>query len=200
MDRIKQGHVSTAREFFSTELKTVMERHQIQTKYESFEYLVDLLTRFIDTEKFYARSAEGKLEENYLITLYGQYLEADAASKVIILRRLGDVCLFVTGFFADSLSRKLVDVDYYAGMGGTAYWQLSMMHPPFKPLYQELSQKFKSLSGVLEEMSERSGMQSNTNLLRLYEKWLITGSDRLKSVLASNGIPAPVKIDKNQKH
>ena len=37
------------------------------------------------------------------------------------LKQIGDVSLFVSGFFSDSLRRKLVDVDYYVSIGGVAY-------------------------------------------------------------------------------
>jgi hypothetical protein len=199
MDRVKQAAVGAARDFFSGELKVVMQKQQVQAKNDSFEYLVDLLMRFMESEKFYVRNPEGKLEENYLVKLYAQYLEGDAATKRIALRRLGDVCLFVTGFFADSLNRKLVDIDYYSGMGGTAYWKLSQMQVG-STLFEELAVKFKSFSSIFTEMSERSGLQTNSDLLRLYEKWLETGNDRLKSLLANHGITSPIKVDKKQKH
>jgi hypothetical protein len=48
-------------------------------------------------------------------------------------------------------------------------------------------------------MSSRSGIQSNADLLRLYEKWLITRSDRLRSLLGEHGIAAPIDIDWNTK-
>mgnify|MGYP002137355912 CR=1 FL=1 len=37
------------------------------------------------------------------------------------MRAMGDFSLYIAGFFSDSLKRKLVDVDYYIGMGGAAY-------------------------------------------------------------------------------
>ncbi len=41
---------------------------------------------------------------------------------------------------------------------------------------------------VLAEISERSHLGTNSDLLRLYEKWLCTGSERLKAKLAEFGI------------
>ena len=37
------------------------------------------------------------------------------------LQRLGDVSLFIAGFFAQSFARKLIDIDYHIAMGGRAY-------------------------------------------------------------------------------
>ena len=42
-----------------------------------------------------------------------------------LLKKLGDRSLYISGFFADSLQRKVVDVDYYAEMGGVAYGALA---------------------------------------------------------------------------
>src|SRR5690349_8945105 len=52
-------------------------------------------------------------------------LEAGGMQQRVSLRRIGDMSLFVSGFFADSLRRKLVDVDYYVNIGGYAYTALS---------------------------------------------------------------------------
>ena len=42
------------------------------------------------------------------------------------LQRLGDVSLFVAGFFAHSFARKLIDIDYHIAMGGQAYGTLAL--------------------------------------------------------------------------
>src|SRR5438270_2574230 len=44
--------------------------------------------------------------------------------RVRQLKDVGDTSLYVSGFFADSLQRKLVYVDYYFLMGGAAYNEL----------------------------------------------------------------------------
>jgi len=41
------------------------------------------------------------------------------------LKEVGDTSLYVAGFFAKSLTRSLVDVDYYVGLGQSAYAQLA---------------------------------------------------------------------------
>jgi len=41
------------------------------------------------------------------------------------LRQIGDSSLFISVFFADSLHRKLVDVDYYVSIAARAYTALS---------------------------------------------------------------------------
>ena len=50
---------------------------------------------------------------------------SNAEQRSRILQRLGDVSLFMAGFFAQSFERKLVDIDYHIAMGGRAYGTLA---------------------------------------------------------------------------
>ena len=105
------------------------------------------------------------------------------------LKEIGDVALFVSGFFSDSLNRKLVDVDYYVSIGGRAYNVLSRVETDtFSPVFAELGEKFVGFVDVLSEVSERTSCTSNSDLLRLYEKWLKTGSRRSGQLLVERGV------------
>jgi hypothetical protein len=194
MEKSKVVSVTIAKDFFAKELRSIMEKRKIQAEKTSFDYLVELLLSSIESDLFFAKNASGKLEDNFLVGLYAEYLQGTPESKKLTLKRLGDVCLMVTGFFPDSLNRKVVDVDYYFGMGGSAYGELAKNHAGGKT-FEELSIKFKVFSNVLGEVSERSGLHSNGDLLRLYERWLHTGSDRIKEILSEKGIHAPLLID-----
>ena len=89
----------------------------------------------------------------------------------------------------DSLNRKLVDVDYYVSIGGSAYNALSRVETDtFSPVFAELAEKFVGFVDVLSEVSERTSCASNADLLRLYEKWLKTGSRRSGQLLVERGV------------
>ena len=104
-------------------------------------------------------------------------------------RQIGDVSLFMSGFFSDSLQRKLVDVDYYVSIGGYAYNALSRVETDtFSPVFAELAEKFVGFVDVLSEVSERTSCASNADLLRLYERWLKTGSRRSGQLLVERGV------------
>src|SRR4051812_3105914 len=92
----KSDGVSEVRRFFADELKSVMEKRQISTKPDAFGYLVDLLIRFLESDAFFAKNADGKLENNVLAEIYAQYVQGPPEVKKMALRRLGDVCLMVT--------------------------------------------------------------------------------------------------------
>lgn len=201
MNNQKPKAILDAKEFFSNELKTLIHKTKITIDHEATNYLADLMVRYMDSKVFFAHDEEGRPQHNVLADLYSEYLNATHEQQKVVLRRLGDLCLMVSGFFPDSLNRKLVDLDYYFGMGGKAYWQLSelQLSVASRTLFKELSLKFKLLAEVLGELSNRSGLQTNTDLLRTYEKWLITGSDRLKALLSEKGIQA-VHFDNKTRH
>ena len=202
MSDVKTASVKAAREYFSGELKTALKRQKVSAESGSVDYLADLLLHYMKSENFFPTGVDGKLENNVLAELYGNYLKGNAQTKKANLKRLGDICLLITGLFPDSLRRKIVDIDYYLGMGGLAYRQLAhfQLNEFARTLFAELSAKFIPFSNVLCEMSERNGLQSNSDILRLYERWLLTGNDRLKGLLSEHGIATPVKVETKIRH
>ena len=112
------------------------------------------------------------------------------------LQRLGDVSLFVAGFFAQSFARKLVDIDYHIAMGGRAYGTLagSCGHGSrgraLSAVFAELAAKFQRLVDALNDVSEMSHAHSDRDLLRQYEIWLKTGSPRAHEILRRLGVDA----------
>jgi hypothetical protein len=146
-------------------------------------YVVHLLTGFIER-----RTGEHPDDEPLGVQL-ARALESGGIGQRATLKQVGDVSLFVSGFFADSLRRKLVDVDYYASIGGVAYQALSRYETDtFSPVFAELAAKFVAFVDVLSEVSERSSCASNMDLLRLYERWLKTGSRRSGQLLVERGV------------
>ncbi len=197
MERVKPATVTDLMDYFTLELKSVMELHRLSAREGSILYLASLLSKNIETERFFGVGADGKPSDTLLTELYIQYLQAREEEKRIILQRLGDLCLMISGYFAESIRKKIVDIGFYFGMGGSAYYALSSMvqERESKQTFDELSTKFQCFSNVLGEMSERSGLQSNKDVLKLYERWIETGSDRLKNLLDEKGIKTPFKIN-----
>ena len=128
-------------------------------------------------------------------------LEAGGTRQRASLRQIGDLSLFISGFFSDSLRRKLVDVDYYASIGGTAYMALSRHEADtLSPVFAELARKFVGFVDVLSEVSERTCCTSDADLLRLYERWLRTGSSRSGRLLLERGVVPNVQANVSRPH
>jgi hypothetical protein len=144
-------------------------------------YVVHLLSAFV------RRAGEGAREP--LGPKLVAALESSGIRQRATLKEIGDASLCVSGFFSDSLRRKLVDVDYYVTIGGQAYNALSRYESDaFSPVFAELADKFAAFVDVLSEVSERTSCTSNTDLLRLYERWLRTGSRRSGQLLLERGV------------
>src|SRR5437867_11957381 len=144
-------------------------------------YVVQLLTGFIQ------RSANNEGEP--LALQLAEALESGGNRQRATLRPVGDLSLFTSAFFSDSLRRRLVDIDYYVTIGGYAYNTLSRCESDtFSPVFAELADKFVSFVDVLSEVSERTACTTNQDLLRLYERWLKTGSRHSGQLLIERGV------------
>ncbi|MCS6837549.1 MAG: hypothetical protein NZ480_01765, partial [Bdellovibrionaceae bacterium] len=105
---------------------------------------------------------------------------------------LGDYSLYVAGFFSESLQRKLVDIDYYVNMGRMAFLSLSDLTKidTHGYVYRSLGQQFVKWVDVLNCVAEKSSLNSDAGLLRLYEKFLRTGSELALQKLLERGVVA----------
>jgi hypothetical protein len=144
--------------------------------------VVNLLASFMHLDSPGARADEA------LGVRLVKALAAEGAKQRDELRHVGDLSLFISGFFSDSLNRRLVDVDYYIQLGEHAYASLARRDGRFGDVFDELSGKFVAFVDVLSEVSEHSAITSNSDLLRLYEKWLRTKSRRSGDLLVARGI------------
>jgi hypothetical protein len=171
-------------EYFKELVETAMEHQHLAVRDVTSFYLVNLLTGFIHLDRSPATTSDEPLG----IRL-ARALQAGGSRQRDGLREVGDLSLFISGFFADSLTRSLVDIDYYIQLGECAYGSLARRgDPALGDVFDELAGKFTSCVDVLSEISERSALTSNTDVLRLYEKWLRTRSRRRADLLAERGI------------
>ncbi len=189
--------VANLQEFFRDHLHHALERQHVEVEDQTEHYVVNLLTLFARSEALYEQTPEGpKLKP--LVVMLTEALEArSAGDRHRSLQRLGDVSLFVAGFFAHSFARKLIDVDYHIAMGGRAYRTLAeaLAHTRSRVLAQvfaELAEKFQPLVDALNDVSETSYRHTDRDILRLYELWLKTGSRRSYRILRQLGVdPTP---------
>ena len=178
-------HHETPMEYFKDLVEGALEHQRIASSDHATFYLVSLLAGFVCPD----RSDGRPLPDEPLAVRLGRALHTGGVQQREGLRRVGDVSLFISGFFADSLARKLVDVEYYIALGGYAYGSLARHdEDACADIFAELAEKFVSYVDVVAEVSERSSMNTNTELLRLYEKWLRTGSRRNGELLVERGI------------
>ena len=186
--------VANLREFFRDTLHGALVRQHLSVEDHTEHYVVNLLTLFARSEALYESTGAG-LRLKPLAAMLGEALEAapGTAERHRNLQRLGDVALFIAGFFAHGFATRLIDIDYHIAMGGCAYGALaqSTAHGRGRILaavFAELSEKFQPMVDALQEVSESSCAQSDRDILRLYEIWLKTGSARSFAQLRRLGV------------
>ena len=185
--------VANLREFFKDSLHGALVKQHVSVEDQTEHYVVNLLTLYARSEALYDNTPDG-MRLKPLVAILGEALEAPCdAERNRALQRLGDVSLFIAGFFAHSFASKLIDIDYHIAMGGRAYAALAEANARGRvrvlgAVFAELAQKFQPLVDALNELSETSYSHSDRDILRLYEIWLKTGSARSYALLKRLGV------------
>ena len=183
--------VAQPQDFFRELITEALDHQKMVVQPETEFYLVNLLNQFMTTEKLYPRDGAGSVREEPLALMVKDALEQpQPRAQSAMFRHIGDVSLYVGGYFQDSLNRKLVDVDYYIDMGGAAYQRVAVRSDEevLRAVYQELANKFGSFVEVFAEVSDKTSPRTEKDLLRLYELWVRTRSGRAAKALQEAGI------------
>jgi len=182
------------KEFFRDSVSDALKNQNVDAQESTVFYVVNLLCHFARVDRLFEWTPEG-LTLQPLAFLYRDAVEAaSAAEKMRTLRRLGDVSLFVSGILTGSLDRKAVDINYYIAMGGNAYRSLSDNVPDddhgrgWGEVFHELADKFAAFVEVLNEVGDRSDLDSDRDILRLYDEWTRNNSPRAAMKLRRLGI------------
>jgi hypothetical protein len=184
----------SAVEFFKELVDGALAHQRLAANELTAFYVVQLLASFVERP-----AAPDEDEHEPLALRLARALDAGGHRQRMSLKQIGDLSLFVSGFFSYSLNRKLVDVDYYVSIGGCAYTALSRFETDtFSPVFAELAEKFVGFVDVLSEVSERTACSSNADILRLYEKWLKTGSPRSGQLLIERGVVPNSSVKSNR--
>jgi hypothetical protein len=186
--------VRNLEDYFRTSIDDVMTRQHVDVDPHATHYVVNLLTLYSRSEELFEDDGETYGLRPLALMMADAADAASSEERKYSLQRIGDVALFIAGFFAESLAHKPVDIDYYITMGGNAYGSLSeevrgtFRGNTFAPIYRELAIKFQLLVDVLNEVRDAARHESDVDLLRTYEVWMKTGSRRARRLLRQNGV------------
>lgn len=189
--------VGNLQEFFRDALHSAMSHQKLAVRDHTEHYVVNLLTLFSRSDALYESTPQGVRIKPLVVMLTEALEAATLAERNRALQRLGDVSLFLAGFFSGSFARKLVDIDYHIAMGGRAYGSLADTlsrgrGQALAGVFAELAQKFQRVVDALNEVSEMAHTHTDRDILRLYEIWIKTGSRRAHALLRKLGVePAP---------
>ncbi|RYZ90212.1 MAG: hypothetical protein EOP06_08205 [Proteobacteria bacterium] len=180
-------------EFFKNLVREGFSSRKMQTYPQVESYLVALLQHYLDARNLFdpehdesGRRIPSTLAEMYLVANTTE----DPQEKIQLLKKLGDRSLYVSGFFGDSLSRKAVDIDYYVNMGGAAYATLAscVRQDTTSKIYSTMANRFIDYVDLLTYISNNSFVQTNESILRLYDRYMTTGSELAREKLSEMGI------------
>lgn len=178
-------------EYFHQVVEEAMVSRNMDTFPLARTYLVSLLKNYIHTENLFDTENEsGKKTRETLAEMFLKAQNSTQTVRIELLKKLGDVSLYVSGFFGDSFQRKIIDIDYYIDMGGVAYASLAqeIKEDTSRKVFTEYSSRFLDFVDLLDHISQKSQITNDENILRLYEKYLKTGSPRAKEILEEKGI------------
>jgi hypothetical protein len=186
--------VRNLQEFFRDSVHAALERQRVAVDDHTEHYVVNVLTMYARADALYDTDT-GRPTLKPLALILAEAGEAPTREgRLRSLQRLGDVSLFMAGFFAHSFARRLVDIDYHIAMGGRAYGTLAescrsgARGRALGAVFAEMAQKFQRLVDALNDVSEMAHRHDHRDVLRQYEIWLKTGSPRAHGILRSLGV------------
>jgi len=192
-------------DYFRESIDTVIAQQGVSLDPHATHYVVNMMTLFSRSEELYEDDGETYGVKPLALMLADAADAPSAEHRNQLLQRIGDVALFISGFFVESLANKAVDIDYYIHMGENAFGSLSeetrgtFRGNAFADIYRELAAKFQILTDVLHEVRDSACPNSNTNVLRTYEIWLKTGSRRAENLLRQQGV-VPIQNARRFRH
>ena len=198
MSIVAAGSVS---DFFEDVVADAMRARKVDATPAATSYIVALLADFARPD---AR-AEETLERPLTFLLDEALHTANVGERFDKLRSLGDGILYSSGFFADHFEARGVAQNYIIGLGAAAYENAGAIMIGPKSLtpkstasdgnktldiFRELAQKFAAFVAVIGDVADATiaqGVLTAKGLVKVYERWLRTRSDKLADALSSHG-------------
>jgi hypothetical protein len=123
--------------------------------------------------------------------------ESAAAERFERFRALGDGALYVRGLFWEHLETRGIALRYVSSVGARAYdCARNVLHrggtaSSATDVFGELAERFDGFVELLVAVADRlvaRGATSNAGMVKLYERWLRTGSRALGEALVARGL------------
>jgi hypothetical protein len=182
-------------EFFEEAVQESLQACRVEATPPTASYLVMVLEDFTKPDR------TKETLDRPLSLLLDEALHAPIGERFERLRTLGDGVLYASGFFGDHFQRRGVSAGYLYGIGTRAYGNASAMLGATDDgldVFGELARKFDVFAGVFADVADQTAAMSaagSTGVLKLYERWLRTGSERIAEALNERGL-SPTRLTK----
>src|SRR4030042_2004957 len=142
-------------------------------------YIVNMLTEFTDADKF------SKLYETPVTLMVNRVFE-NPGEKLEISKNMGDITSFMCGFFPEHLEKPIFR--YYISLGKAGYSIASRIDERRGTIFDEMKENLPFIVDTLNEIKENKEIITNDDFVDVYNRWIRTGSKRLKRILRGNGM------------
>jgi hypothetical protein len=182
--------------FFEELVLLAREDRKVEATDAATAYLTGLLSD-------YARPGALNLDtlERPFTLLLAEAEETVGGERFERFRALGDGVLYVRGLFSQHLETRGVALRYVSSVGARAYDGARNVlfstgsASPATDVFGELAEHFDAfveLLGAVADQLLARGVASNGGIVKLYERWLRTGSTALGEALVAQGL-VPVR-------
>ena len=171
--------------FFDEAVEDALKVRHVEASQSATRYLVGVLADYAHPDDL------TPLGRPLALSLQEALVTQSPAERFERLRQLGDAVLYGSGFFADHFAARGLETRYVSSIGSRAYVSAAAMFRGSGELFEELAHRFEEFALVLGEVANitAANASANTpqNMLKLYERWLKTGSATVGEALASQG-------------
>jgi hypothetical protein len=188
-------HTESIELYFQQALEESLKEQNIELSDAACYYIVHLLTSFSRSEYAFAGSEHN--EKQAFISMLSRASETSLEEALRIYKHVGDMTLYRTGFFSESVKNQLVSPQYYMQIGESAYSSASSLSRSNAALnsviFAELADRFTALVHLLksirlfghkdQDMQHRSSQ--TFEIIELYQK---SGDDNLLRFLQDRGV------------
>lgn len=177
--------------FLALELRESMRSQGVTATPATEAYLGGILMRFAKPEALH-RGAEGRATHQLLVELRSQAVSAsDTGARYTHYRDLGDLSLFMAGFFYARVCHGMMGKSYYVDMGRQAYAAVADIvtarsGATLSTMYTEMAERFPQFRAVFEETADRVQIDGYNSLVRLVER--LHDPSRVRQVLHHRGM------------
>lgn len=183
--------IQSGSNYFNDLVESAVSTRGLVVSKPAIRYLGDILSFYVDARNLHEPEYDesGKKNPQTLAEMWLTAQTAELSVQKELLKKLGDRTLYISGFFAESLNRSLVDIDYYCNMGVAAYQALAWIKDSgTNSVFNEISERFLDFVEVLNIISHDAFARTDQGILRLYETYLRTGSPLAKERLKGVGV------------
>ena len=138
--------------YFFDSLLEVNSKMQIPFPKAVLLYSSEVMSDFLQSEKYFQRNDEGRIKEKILGRKYLEVMNAEDDISKHEIKDIGETTLVLCGIFRESINPKIVDASYYYSLGRSAYNKMDEFFPSYFDIpgfYRLFAESFESITTLI---------------------------------------------------